>query len=177
MAINLFIKKTGTLYGTVNLKDSNNHQNIDVYIPGSMTITKTDFNGHYLLAVPEGNYKLKFSKANYKDIILQNISVKSGQNTEIDPVVVEKNPDAHLYGTITGKISDGINVLSNALIFIQADITITDSEGNYCSGNILPGTYQMQVYKQGFKTKTLDITVGANKIIVLDVVLAGNYSN
>jgi len=171
MGLNLSIKRPGEILGTVKLKDGTSHQNIDVYIPGSITITQTDVNGNYvLLNVPAGEYQLKFSKADYKDIICSNIIVNSNQNTPVPPLILKKNQEAALYGTITGKITDGRNFLAGALILIYGNehITITDSDGNYCLGNILPGQYKLQIYKQGFKTKTLDIMVTAGKTTTIN---------
>ncbi|MGA1368820.1 MAG: TonB-dependent receptor domain-containing protein [Blastocatellia bacterium] len=84
-----------------------------------------------------------------------------------------------LYGSLVGTVTDQAGaVVPSATVTItdkgtgQTREAVTDAEGNYNIRNILPGTFDLKVTKQGFSTySTTNLTVTANSVIRLDAAM------
>ncbi len=81
----LLIPKTGSIKGVVTLNDAEDHTGIDVYIPGTSFIAKTDKEGGFQLAnVPPGFWTLVMEKDGYGSGALEDIEVLSETATDIN---------------------------------------------------------------------------------------------
>ncbi len=91
-----------------------------------------------------------------------------------------------LYGSLVGNVAD-----QNGAAVVGATVTITDkntglsretatrADGDYAITNILPGTYEVKVTKQGFSTYSkTELTITANSVTREDVALKiGNVTD
>ncbi len=91
------VKKIGAIFGTVQLETGEDPSGIDVYVPGSTYVAKTDAQGLFLLGfMPPGTYTLRADKVGYGSLEWAQVTVKRGETTHIgggdsgtDPVVME----------------------------------------------------------------------------------------
>ncbi|NBO65647.1 MAG: carboxypeptidase regulatory-like domain-containing protein, partial [Acidobacteria bacterium] len=90
-----------------------------------------------------------------------------------------------LYGSLVGNVTDQAGaVVAGATVTItdkgtgQSREATTDAEGLYTIKNVLPGTFDLKVTKQGFSTfTTVNITITANNVSRIDAALKiGNVS-
>lgn len=95
--------------------------NIDVFIPGTSYVAKTDENGNFTLSnVPEGRFSLVADHQNLGRAILQGITVVSGQtltppNLELNmhtPVVTSLSPDHGAPGSVVTVKGDHFGIKS-----------------------------------------------------------------
>jgi hypothetical protein len=91
-----------------------------------------------------------------------------------------------LYGSLVGNVTD-----QNGAVVAGATVTITDKttgltretasreDGDYSITNILPGTYEVKVTKQGFSTYSrTDLVITANNVTRVDIEMKiGNVSD
>ncbi len=62
---------------------------IDVFIPGTSHIAKTNRNGYFELnEIPSGNYTVVISKENYNTLVTENIKVNIHETTEINTLTL-----------------------------------------------------------------------------------------
>jgi hypothetical protein len=80
------MNKTGTITGVVTLEFQTDHTGIDVYIPGTSFMAKTDNTGAFTMTgVPEGTYQfLRSEKPGYKSSVKTNIVVQSDEVTNVE---------------------------------------------------------------------------------------------
>lgn len=123
--------------------------------------TITDSRGGFgFKGVPEGIYTLEVTKENY--------SGKS-KSIQVSGGILEVNIDLQLLlSEIQGNVTDqslndimGVNVslLKNSL---PVKTSITDNSGNFYFEDVPYGTYQLLFEKEGYTSKTQEITVTAN---------------
>jgi len=77
---------TGKIQGTVTDKKSGEKlPGVNVLVVGTNLGSATDLNGEYfILQVPPGEYTVKISMIGYKNLIIQNVSVRAELTTRID---------------------------------------------------------------------------------------------
>lgn len=182
---NVALKKTGTLTGKAVMNDKTDHTGIDVYVPGTSYLAKTDSVGNFTIYnLPEGNYKIRIEKYNYTFTEVADIVILEEQTTTL--------PDTQTiyfgYGTVSGSAfllgetdHTGINILLKS---VDTDLTYnitTDNAGTYYLSNIAPGNYSALLSKAGFQNTQIDtISVAGSKNTILDSVflktIGGNIS-
>jgi len=90
-----------------------------------------------------------------------------------------------LYGSLVGTVTDQAGaVVPGATVTItdkgtgQSREAVTDADGLYTIKNILPGTFDLKVTKQGFSTfSTVNLTITANNVARVDAAMKiGNVS-
>jgi hypothetical protein len=83
----LELKYLGALQGKVTLESANNHSDIDVYIPGTSFIAKTDNEGNFIIFyIPAGRWTVKFSKSGYDELEIDDVEIKPSQITTLPAV-------------------------------------------------------------------------------------------
>ena len=95
---NFRLAKFGKMTGRVFLNGASDHTGIDVYIPGTSYIAKTDKDGNYKLEnLPPGIHSLRFEFPQYGFAVLPDLTVRSEEITQV--------PDSRLYtGAGEGRI-------------------------------------------------------------------------
>ncbi len=77
-------KKVGAIYGKITLETSKNPTGIEIYIPGTTHIAKTNKDGSFLLGfLPKGTYSLRADKDGFNSV-------------EWPKIVIDKEKTAHL---------------------------------------------------------------------------------
>lgn len=88
------LKSTGCIYALVILENSRYQRGIDVYIPGTSFIGKTNDSGSVLLSfIPQGNYEIRFERHGFK-VHSGNVSVLPGIIDTIGPVTLSRDLSA-----------------------------------------------------------------------------------
>jgi len=116
------VSLTGSLSGKVVLDGQTDFSGIDVYIPGTSFIAKTDATGSYSISdIPEGRYDfLRAEKDGYNFAIQADVIVNSDQNMKAEDMVLYLETGA-----------DGSFVINNGDSFSTSqivDIRVTASE-------------------------------------------------
>ncbi|MEI6821219.1 MAG: TonB-dependent receptor [Bacteroidota bacterium] len=104
LSVNLFAQKTGTIYGTVKDKETQETMvGVTVLIENTNIATATDVEGKFkLTGIPPKSYNLKFQLIGFKPLTLYNINVSTGnsmslnaemetQSKELNQVVITAN--------------------------------------------------------------------------------------
>jgi len=83
---NVNMKKTGSIQGVVTLENKTDHTGIDVYIPGTSFMAKTDDTGSFAMTgVPEGTYQyVRSEKDGYLSSVKTDIVVNSDEVTTVE---------------------------------------------------------------------------------------------
>jgi hypothetical protein len=160
--------KPSTLKGYVKNKDGEILSNVKITLKNSnyQNVTKTDANGYYEIKnIPPAVYNLKAEKIDYKTYN-DRINMPEGK-------IVWKNitllPEKIVI-TLKGYISDRRtkNPIEDVKITVSNELYIFDNntdENGYYEISILPGTYNIKLEKEGYKTHTDIIEVGEGKNI------------
>lgn len=176
------MKPLGTITGSVKLKDKGDgeHYGIDVYIPGSSYIAKTDDNGNFkIYNVPQGNYQLRYEKTGFKSIKLESISLISVSDTENPVTVLDQVILSSASGTVKGNITIKSSSTDNSGISITLTnlnssstnsgyTSTTDIAGNFIISDVAEGRYKA-IYSfpnlTSIVSKEFEVTAGS--VIVL----------
>ena len=128
----------GSISGQVTLADKTDHAGIDVYIPGTDYLAKTDVNGSFAINnIPVGIHKLFFESDGYLRGELMNITVATEANTETDPVELAVSTGVTAQVTIgdgSGTLTELATTISivysedTTLMMISEDSTFADEE-------------------------------------------------
>lgn len=82
-------EKVGAIYGKISLETGADPTGIDVYIPGTTYIAKTDGEGQFLLGfLPAGTYEVRADKDGYNSIEWPKIAVKKQETTPLPDAVM-----------------------------------------------------------------------------------------
>lgn len=100
----LTLKETGAFQGRVQLSDADSHLGIDVYVPGTSFIAKTDSAGDFIMVfVPEGQYQVVAERSGYKVKELGDFRIRSRKVTTISSHVLDTDdttaPDTSFVST------------------------------------------------------------------------------
>ncbi|MBF0104807.1 MAG: hypothetical protein HQM16_05725 [Deltaproteobacteria bacterium] len=81
---------TGSISGNVRLNEQTNHSGIDVYIPGTSFMAKTDENGSFIIYdLPAGTYETLAAETDgYLSDSIDNVIVSSGANTVVNNMIL-----------------------------------------------------------------------------------------
>ncbi|NCD06848.1 MAG: hypothetical protein EOL97_12075 [Spirochaetia bacterium] len=172
------LKKTGYINGKVTLKDDNDNNldnvGIDVYVPGTSFIAKTDEEGNFSISnVPQGKYILRMEKNSYEGIYSEELILLS--ETEEDPIL---NVSEYILKKETGSISgkaQSVNAIDNAGTNIKLSnetnsyVGLTSSDSTFEIYNILPGTYTLLITRNNYLSATVEnIIINGGKETVLE---------
>ena len=104
LSVNIFAQKTGTIYGTVKDKETQETMvGVTVLIENTNIATSTDAEGKFkLTGIPPKSYNIKFQLMGFKPLTLYNINVSTGnsmslnaemqtQSKELNQVVITAN--------------------------------------------------------------------------------------
>ena len=182
------MKPSATVAGYVILEGAldNECYGIDVYIPGTSFMAKTDDSGKYAISnVPEGTYNLRFEKDGYASIKSDSFTIVSNGTEHpvvaMDTVMLSSDSGivkgiVHLAGcadfsTVTAKLEPTTN----------GNFTdITSVDGSYEIVGVKPGTYSLVLMKDGFVSARIDnVVVEASKTTEISqtVTLVSNGSD
>ena len=83
------VDKVGAIVGTITLDTNGDAAGIDVYVPGTTHIAKTDSNGQFLLGfLPPGKYSLRADNDGFGSIEWKDILVKPKDTTNLEDAVM-----------------------------------------------------------------------------------------
>ena len=161
---------TGSLVGSVLLSDLNDHEAIDVYIPGTTFQAVTDSHGRYRFdAIPPGEYELVIGKEGYHPW-REAIVIEAGQLTSPEPVVLD--PEVDPVGTIAGRLHlEGQEEHGGAAVLLTglSKNTVSGATGTFELLDIPPGVYELTAVKDGFlPARRTGITVAEDETTLLD---------
>lgn len=103
----LKLPKLGSISGTALLNDHSDHSGIDVYIPGTEYIAKTDANGNFSLRnIPVGFHNLYFEKDGYHRGQIEELDVKSYDPTLTSNIELVLSTGAEGFLQIQGGVEE-----------------------------------------------------------------------
>jgi hypothetical protein len=166
--------------GTVNgrIRDSDGNGIGDATITASNQQTSSSStSGFYSLSLPPGSYKLTVTKSGYNDAKMQ-ITITSGSVQTVDFTLVSEEPpitDCVISGTVTDV---DMKVVAGAIVTVAGGNTYnqTDALGQY-SLTVSPGTYVLNVTKDGYESSSLTVTVNAGQTQTYDFQLTNASEN
>jgi hypothetical protein len=128
---------------------------------------QTDPNGYYEIQIDlPGKFDISFSKYRYRTEMLQNVTLKSGENV-INVGMISP-------GSIIGKITDvWSNPILNATVTILTKNTLTNLQGIYQMDDLDPDTYSITISHQEYNKVTIkDINILPGKITEINYKLS-----
>ena len=130
------VPKFGSLTGVAKLIGQTDHAGIDVYIPGTDMIAKTDVDGKFSISnVPVGEHNLFFEKDGYHRGRIESIEVTTEKTTDLSETYLAVSTGAEGFvlidfgnpGAISRKVALVIGATSNAVLMkISEDISFTN---------------------------------------------------
>ena len=81
-------KIRGTIYETAT---GESLVGVTVFVTGTTIGTTSDLDGQFALDVPPGNYAIRFSYISYQTILLEGVSVKAGEVTVLDNLLMDES--------------------------------------------------------------------------------------
>ncbi|MCX8173037.1 MAG: carboxypeptidase regulatory-like domain-containing protein [Thermoplasmata archaeon] len=163
---------TGGILGVVKEKDGNELSGVTVSVYNGTRKIKsgtTNESGYFFLPdIPEGNYRVIFTKTGYTTLELSAIAVVSEENTDMGTVEMEKYIPPP--GNITGYVVDTSgNPVPGASIIVEGTGTsvISDSMGEFEVIGLKEGVYSLLISCAGYKDarETVSVTSGNNTTV------------
>ncbi|MBF0443405.1 MAG: carboxypeptidase regulatory-like domain-containing protein, partial [Oligoflexales bacterium] len=114
------IAKVGAIYGKITLETNESPIGIDIYVPGTTHIAKTDGNGTFLLGfLPRGNHTIRADKDGYGSLEWSNVLVKNQQTTDIGEAKMRISSGPRV---ASFTLSDGTNIALSASIKLKIEL-------------------------------------------------------
>lgn len=149
------MKPLGALTGRVTLSGESEFTGIDVFIPGSSYMAKTDGSGAWTISnVPEGEYRVAFMhdgySTHYETDIWLHIDEEKEENTVIVPDVVLVSDVGAISGSV---IFRGFTGAELPIVTVTAtdqndatngSTTTSNESGRYTIGNLSDGIYTLR---------------------------------
>ena len=182
------IKRSASVKGSVTTSDGSSLLGIDIYVPGTSYMAKSDEDGTFTITgLPDGEYRIVAEKYGYITAYSEPFTVLTNES---DETVIELSSTLSLVpgtGTIQGSITYEGSTSSTyrpATVYIQkeddASVNVTvgsDETGRYTAGDLIPGLYTITVNPDGAYTpsKVEGVYVDAAKTTIVDpIVLVAN---
>ena len=182
------IKRSASVKGRVTTSDGSSLLGIDIYVPGTSYMAKSDVDGTFTITgLPDGEYRIVAEKYGYIPAYSEPFTVLTNESEE---TIIELSCSLSLVpgtGTIQGSITYEGSTSSTyrpATVYIQkeddASVNVTvgsDETGRYTAGDLIPGLYTITVNPDGAYTpsKVEGVSVDAAKTTIVDpIVLVAN---
>jgi|GEM_PF-1892681 len=168
---------TAVLVGTASLEGEDEHGGILVEAVGRSFTTFTDSTGGFRLNVLPGTYNLRFTRANYATLDVENVEVGTGEEKTLDPVVLANNP-ATISGHVDGERTDGsIGPMADATVTVDgtALTAITNDAGDFTLTGVAPGSHAIRALKDdyvGASTNVFNLVGGEVRVLPAPLTLA-----
>ncbi|MEM3396124.1 MAG: carboxypeptidase regulatory-like domain-containing protein [Thermoplasmata archaeon] len=163
---------TGGILGIVKEKSGNELSGVTVNVYNGTKKIKsciTNESGWFLLTdIPEGNYRVTFTKEGYAQQEFTNITVLSEENTDIGVVEMEKYIPPP--GNITGYVIDasGKPIAGASIVVEGTEISvISNTMGEFQIIGLKEGVYSLLISCPGYKDArdTVSVTAGNNTTV------------
>lgn len=174
--IDLFSQAGGSVTGTVTRDGGIPVAGIYVVTgdPDNPQIAVTNSAGQYRLdGITPGQVTVSTNASGgFADVSVENVTVTSGQTTTAVNLLVHFN-----LGSVSGTITADGQAVPNTQVSLLDDegnlvkFDLTGSNGNYSLGDIVPGTYTLQVDAFGFVPVSQEVAVDPDEDLDLDVSL------
>ena len=180
----LLLKETGSLAGQVTVTGSGSPEAVDVFLPGTNVIAKTDKAGHFALPdLPEGKYRLSAYKAGYSLSESNLLEVKAGNVTLVEPLTLSPLTSQRLEATLEGRLTSAGQPLVGAQIALIGEdlnlsrLSLSAADGRYRLGGILlpeglsSGQYSLLVTRPFYAPllKVIELQAGKSQNLDLDL--------
>lgn len=143
------LPSTGSIQGKITLQGKTDFAGIDVFVPGTSFIAKTDSLGNFvILFIPEGTYAVRAEKLGFQAHQIENVRVVSTQATDLSQIILSPTVTV---GSVSGKAfllnqsnHQGIQLK------IAGVTTSTSSDGSYLVNNVPVGSHTLEVAEVTF---------------------------
>ncbi|MBX7152861.1 carboxypeptidase regulatory-like domain-containing protein [bacterium] len=157
-------KKGATISGTVlnSSGDPIADVKVDLVLTTIVQTMNTGANGAYVFEdVDDGSYQIILTKANY---VNDTLTVTIADRTNPAPLSSLFIRTDEQTGTVSGNITSGASNVDGATVSIPAlgKTTTTNASGAYSLNNVLIGTHEVIVTKNGYVTDSASVNVTAN---------------
>ncbi|MBF2052826.1 MAG: carboxypeptidase regulatory-like domain-containing protein [Candidatus Sericytochromatia bacterium] len=172
----LLLQQTGSLSGQISLSDGSPPEAIDVYLPGTSVIAKTDAEGFFALpGLPAGQHRLQVYKAGYALGQSELIEIQAGRVALLPPLRLQalaanapQQSSAQLSGTVR-YLGQPLAGVSLALLWegppaeapALTPLSLSNSQGRYQLPLLQPGPYTLVASRNGFETLLQPLEIAA----------------
>jgi hypothetical protein len=178
------LSATGIIKGIVKRYDVTGTEEVDhggtvVYIPGTSYSAYTDEVGNFSMSgVPQGSHTIRAQYAGYSFVEKSNIIIEAKDENIPETVIEEEFSLAFGKGIVSGSVVFGDLTEANkhqGISIILTDITNsysytaqTKSNGSYSITDVYPGTYNIEIFADGYESILLsDIVVVGAKVTTI----------
>jgi hypothetical protein len=137
-------------------------------------VDTTDVNGEFWFELTPNTYRAEFARSGYRDTILYNLEVTSGDTTEVELTMYSDSDNGVLTGTVTDDIASPledviVSVFDSGESLAGTDTTDIDGEFSF---ELMPDTYRAEFAKSGYRDTTIyDIVVTSNDTAEVDLTM------
>jgi len=141
-----------------------------VALSGGVGSTSSGVDGSYNIFAPAGAYTIWANRSGYAGDV-DTVTITTGQTSWVNFTLVSQ------LGSVSGTVTDakGNPIAGATVVVSQGGVTkgqdTTDAQGNYSIGNLAPGTYNLTVSAEGYRTTTESFVLAANQQADHDVTL------
>jgi len=171
----------GQLFGTV--KDDSGHALHGAVVeivsgPSTGSGTTADEGRYSIENLAAGTYTLRASAQGYWGNTWDHVVLPAGHAVRVD-FALHSQDEAPRFGSITGRVTDAEgHSLAGAHVEVATGLSArsveTNEEGRYTLPELLPGGYVVRASKEGYASRTADITVTAGGVASLNFELSRN---
>ena len=146
----------GNISGFVTNMNSEAVVNVSCQVQGLYNVSFSLDDGSYnILMVPAGTYSILFSKPGYEDLIVENITVVSGEETNLDVQISQIAGTGNLVCYVENNMELPMNGVTIEILGTSY-AGVTGLTGIYTFQNIPTGQYNVRVSKVGYTTQTIE---------------------
>lgn len=170
ISVDVDLKASGIIRGTAKRFDvtgveENDHGGTVVYIPGTSYSAYTDSDGSFAISgVPQGQHTVRAQYAGYTFAEKENVLLTSDNGSVPETIIEEEFNLSFGKGIVKGTVvySDSVSSAENngiTIVLTNADgmsyTAQTNSSGAYSIVDIYPGTYQAELYADGYENAVI----------------------
>lgn len=143
-----------TITGRAQMEDAEDHEGIEVFLPGTTYIAKTNREGGFTFSnVQSGSYELVVEHDGYQQYRSEIFSVSPNQVLHLEPVLLTLDPSL-LLGTISGRVRlENSEDRAGAIVSLEGTpfTFSTANDGIFTFENVPPGDYVVSAQKPGYR--------------------------
>jgi len=161
---------TGEVFGTVTDTEGVPIGNAMVEIEALGLVTTSNANGEYRLGVGTGTYEITANARGYGESIKSVVIAEQGESVEVNfeltPIEGVSIEGTVLENSSQQPVEEATVILKEAGKSSALEETLTDADGSFRFNQLIPGNYEIAIYKDGYLTDIQQVAVDSENVAI-----------